>query len=333
MKLAWCGVLLAVLAFSFPAWAEDEVMDDAWWERQFDKVYETDECIDLNKYIEAIRALNEKTVDTITQTLFGWNYWLGECVDQDIALAERVLSKNAERGTTIAAIYMAQIRFLTNGENSPETMVWGQRAKDALIRLPNDWKQNLYIPLKDRFKGSLSPRLEEAFSWYATAQNGPAEFFYETGKNLLDNGSFPESKVLACLWLSKAEKMDHVKARFELARQLALGDGIRVASRKALFLLRKSADVDQNVDAYLLAAQLQQKGDVFEKNLPNAYFSLLRAQNLGAEVSEQLTVLKAQLTSEELKGVERLIKYDFTPLFLDSPLPHSSHPSCLYSSR
>lgn len=107
---------------------------------------------------------------------------------------------------------------------------------------------------------------------------------------------------------------------------------VLVSARNAMLLLDEFANDDRNVDAFLSAAQLMQEGDIFEKHLPNAYYALLRAQELGADVSEQLKILEPQLTSNDSERGKWYIEEGIS-LALTTRLPQSPHPSCSYSSR
>ena len=115
--------------------------------------------------------------------------------------------------------------------------------------------------------------------------------------------------------------------------QLALGDGVEINPQRAELLLGLSANVDKNVDAYLLAAQLLQKGDVFEKSLPNAYLALLKAQALGADVTDKLKHLEPLLTEKERENAKWWADFEPSLVTLEPIGPQISQPSCSYSSR
>jgi TPR repeat protein len=202
--------------------------------------------------------------------------------------------------------------------------------------LGDDWKQGVYVHLANHFKQKgqhLSPQLEQVFSWYEGIENDEPDAHYQIALRLLESRAYPEAKILACEWFYKAETKGHSKARFQLGRQLALGDGVKVAPEKALLLLELSANVDKNVDAYLLAAQLLQQGDVYEKHLPNAYFALLKAQALGADLSDQLKQLEPLLTKKERENAKWWADFETSQLSLSRKSLQFSQPSCSYSSR
>ncbi len=57
MKLIWLSILLAVLAFSAPAWADDELADGNWWEKHYQKINKTDDCSDMHMYFNLLRPI------------------------------------------------------------------------------------------------------------------------------------------------------------------------------------------------------------------------------------------------------------------------------------
>lgn len=309
---------------------------DDWWNDHYAKIQDTENCRNLKDTFDQARQLDRRVGKMSSLVLLGFLYWQGQCFDKNLLLAEQLLTRTAERGESVAAVYLAQFYYLIKGEDAPETKAWVERAKYAMALLGNDWKQGLYTPLSNYFKQTgqhLAPQLEQAFSWYEGIQKGDPEVIYQTGIRLLENDTYPESKVLACEWLFEAETKGHVKARFQLGRQLALGDGVKVAPGKALLLLELSANVDKNADAYLLAAQLLQQGDVYEKHLPNAYFALLKAQSMGRDVSEQLKQLEPQITEKERERAQSWADFESSQLSLSRDSPQFSQPSCTYSSR
>lgn len=311
-------------------------LDDAWWSRHYAKIHDTEECKGLEPHFAYARKVDQGNGTMSAHVLLGSLYWLGPCFDQDLPLAEHLLTQTAERGQSIAALYLAQFYFLAEGESAPRTQEWLQRAKLAMPLLSGNWKRDIYPVLKARFEQSgerLSPHLEDVFNWYRSINHGDPEVSYQIGLDLLEKNTYSESKVLACNWFYKAETRDHVKARYQLGRQLALGDGVKVAPGAAMLMIQKSANIDKNPDAFLLAARLLQEGDVFERNLPDAYFALLKAKALGADVTEQLKTLEPQLTKKERERAQSWANFEPALITLDPKGPYFSQPSCSYSSR
>lgn len=306
--------------------------DNAWWESVYDKFYPNDKCLAVREDIKHIRTLDQKHSTFLAHFYLGSQLLDGLCLNRNAAQAKEAFLYAAERGDAYSAIFLAQVYFLEEGTDGPKAYEWGERAHYSMIKLsdPAEIKQILV----NRFEGTvLSPHLEEAFAWFKGIQSQSPDSFYQIGMNELKNNTYPESKVLACRWFYEAEIQGHGGARFQLGRQLALGDGVKVAKRQAFWALETSANKDKNVDAFLLAAQLLQTGDVFEKHLPNAYYALLMAQRLGAEVSEQLKTLEPQISKKERESKKWWAEQSTPALRLSQDLPQFSHPPCTYSSR
>jgi TPR repeat protein len=314
-------------------WAADNAPShNAWWESVYDKFYPTDECLAVREDIKYVRTLDQKHSTVLAHFYLGSQLLDGLCLNRNTAQAKEAFQYAAERGDAYSAIFLAQLYFMEEGTDGPKADEWGERARYSMVKLPDpaEIKQILI----NRFEGTvLSPHLEEAFAWFKGIQSQSPDAFYQIGMNVLKNNTYLESKVLACRWFYEAEIQGHAGARFQLGRQLALGDGVKVAKRQAFWALETSTNVDKNVDAYLLAAQLLQKGDVFEKNLPNAYFALLKAQTMGADVSEQLKTLEHRLSDTERQRTKSWAAYEPSTLHLSRDLPQFSQPPCTYSLR
>ncbi|MBL4692770.1 MAG: sel1 repeat family protein [Magnetovibrio sp.] len=327
-------LFLSLFTLGFPsAWASENLTnDDDWWEKQYEKFDDTDQCSAVTDYLKGLRFYDHHNTTFLAHIFLGGYLRQGTCLKVNIPLAKKVFIFAAERGETTPALLLAQLYFTEEGEEGSNAQEWAKRARLLMITLttPMRWKQYLF----KRFQTStLSPHLEHAFAWIKEKQNGPVDAVYDIGMDVLKNGTYPESKVVACRWFYNAEIKGHTKASFQLGRQLALGDGVKIASGKAMLLLELSANVDHNVDAYVLAAQLLQEGDVFEKNLPHAYFALLKAQILGADVSEQLKALEPLLTDSERWNANLDATTGPYQLTLSHDPPQFLHPSCSYSSR
>ncbi|MBF0247401.1 MAG: sel1 repeat family protein [Alphaproteobacteria bacterium] len=336
-RLSFAVISLLVLCGSAfcptPARADEIALDDdAWWNRQYAKIHDTEECAFLKPHWEDLMNVDKRFSLAFAPLGVGWNFLRGFCVDQDIALGADLMARAAEHGTVWAAIHLAQFFDRTRGENAPETREWMQRAKYAMSLFGENPMQTVSKRYRDLGE-EVSHQLVEIFSWHETIWKKDADAMYQMGMELIENNNYPESKVLACKWFSRAAALDHPKARYRLARQLALGDGVNAEPLDVELLLYTAANRDRNPDAYVLASGLLRAGDIFEKHLPHAYFALLRAQALGSDVSQRLVDLEFEMSEVEIESAKRRAKYDNAPLVLTRKKIHPSHPSCSYSSR
>ncbi|PCI38175.1 MAG: hypothetical protein COB46_11980 [Rhodospirillaceae bacterium] len=335
---------LIVLVWPFLSLAETGaserlLYDDAWWEERYATLPDTPDCQVIITNIEEARNAERALGRFYTPFLWALDKYFNQekCITQNPDEAITIFTDLAERGEGLATVYLAHIYHAKYGPNAPITQSWLERAKPAMVRvISENWRKNFYHPAAKTFqkiKMPFSPELESVFLWGEETLNGDPEKIYQIGMDLLKHSSLPEAKVLACGWFFKARIKKHVKARFQQGRQLALGDGVKVNSRKAEMLLELSANVDHNVNAFLLAAQLLQRGDIFHKHLPDAYFALLKAQALGANVSEQLQELAPQLTDKERWHANKNAEFKPSLVDLEPKAPQARQPICSYSSR
>lgn len=319
------------------SWAKDAAIgSDAWWEGHYSKIYRTDECKGIKTALDEARAFDKLTAFTTAHSLLAWLYWQGPCFNKDISYAEHLLGHVAERGNFGAAIYLAQMYFLEQGEDAPLANDWAQRVKYALPpRSPTNWRETIFAPLAEHFRQKdqvLSPHLEQAFAWHENIQRGDPNTLYEIAMNLLDDRTLPEAKINACRWLYEAQRKGHAQARYRLARQLVFGEGVRPNLDSAILKLHKSVNQDQNIDAYILVSQLLVKGDIFERNIRFAYVALLRAQAVGGDVKAHMARLRPQLSARDIEYAEAYAKDGKRSLyFLKSSAQSAASRPAIYS--
>jgi len=220
-------LFLSLFTLGFPsAWASENLTnDDDWWEKQYEKFDDTDQCSAFTDYLKGLRFYDHHNTTFLAHIFLGGYLRQGTCLKVNIPLAKKVFIFAAERGETTPALLLAQLYFTEEGEEGSNAQEWAKRARLLMITLttPMRWKQYLF----KRFQTStLSPHLEHAFAWIKEKQNGPVDAVYDIGMDVLKNGTYPESKVVACRWFYNAEIKGHTKASFQLGRQLALGDGV-----------------------------------------------------------------------------------------------------------
>ena len=208
--------------------------NDAWWEEQYGKIYDTQYCREIITNMEKIRVLDRKTGLLIAP--MGWAIGMysakGECGDPNPDEALYILTDLAERGVGVPSVLIAHFYHIKHGAKSPVTQSWMERAKNAMpLIITENWRENFYQPTATAYQEAgtpYSPQLESIFSWGETTLSGDPENIFQFGINLVEQGTHPEDKVLGCRWLSEAETLGHTKARFQLGRQLALGDGVQI---------------------------------------------------------------------------------------------------------
>ncbi|MCW8915520.1 MAG: hypothetical protein OQK24_06660 [Magnetovibrio sp.] len=305
---------------------------DALWDTAQELVHKSEECATVFNDLDKARAIEITRLAILAEFTLGSHLLEGYCMDRNVALAKRAFQYAAQRGNVYAALFLGQAYFMEEGAGSPKAREWAERASNALITVTG--QSELKQMMAKRFESSgLSPHVEEAFSWHEDESSRTPNSMYEVGLNLLKLNAYPESKLLACEWFYKAERQGHKGARYQLGRQHALGDGVKVSKWHAYMMLEWSVNYGKTVEAYLLAAQLLQEGEIFTKNLPNAYLALLKAQALGADVSEQLETLEPDLSLEEKKDQKFWAQYETSLVHLGDELPQLLHPACSYSSR
>ncbi|MBF0246700.1 MAG: sel1 repeat family protein [Alphaproteobacteria bacterium] len=313
--------------------------DDAWWRMQQGKVFDRPSCQEIHDTIGNLRAFDLKNQTLNAPSSLAWSLFFSvkDCLASDRSLALWILEDVAAHGDGISIIVLAQFSYLEFGADDPMTRTRVERAKNAMGRLltPN-WRTLLYEPLVAGLKKEdvdLSPQLEDAFAWAESTLNGDSDEMYRIGLSLVDSGKYPEDKVLGCHWLSQAEAKGHRQARFRLGKQLALGEGVNVSAEKAMLLLSISASRDRNTDAYLLAADLLQRGDVYRKNLPEAYYALLKAQVLGENVKDVLLALEPQVSAQDRDIAQWRSTNEPSVLRLEPMTDQPWHLPCSYSER
>jgi len=320
-------VLSLLMLGSTPSWAGERlVYDEAWWEAQYAKIYDTPQCQEIITNIEKVRDAERPFGTLIAQQ--GWALALygakGECADPAPDQALAIFTDLAERGEGVPAVFLAHFHHIKHGANAPLTLASMERAKHAMpLIIRENWRKEFYQPLADSFQEMgtpFSPKLENIFSWGEEILNGDSENIYQFGVNLLDHGKNSEDKVFGCRWLYKAERMGHKQARYRLARQHILGDGIQQAPDNGSSWLYNSVNKDQNVEALIFASNLLEQGDIFEKHLAGSYMALLRAKSLGADVTNRLERLRVQLTPHQLEwAVIDAKNPKYTLAFMTSP--------------
>ncbi|MBL4613755.1 MAG: hypothetical protein JKY27_02615 [Magnetovibrio sp.] len=302
--------LLAVLAF-YPKELFAETVhayDDAWWEAQYERIYDTPKCREIISNTEKIKEADRKVGLLIAPQVWaiGMYFAKGECGDPAPDEALEILTDLAERGQGIAAVFLAQLYHINHGANAPLTQSWVERAKHAMpLIITKDWRKDFYQPLADGFQKagtSLSPQLERIFSWGEETLGGEAEPLYQIGIRLIEQGANPGDKVLGCRWLYAAEKKGHHQARFRIAQLHIRGEGIIQAPGTASPWLYMSVNNDNSVKALLFLSQLLERGAVFKKDLPESYAALLKAEHLGANVKSELMRLNPKLSHKQLKS-------------------------------
>ena len=307
-------VFLSLLTLGSPSsWAREKLIyDDAWWENQYKKIYDTPQCQHIIPNIDRIRKYDHKSKTFIAPFMWALGMYVstGECgaPEQNQALA--IFTDLAERGEGIPAIYLAQFYHIKYGANAPITRSWIERAKNAMpLIVTENWRKDFYQPLADDFQKAgtpFSPQLERIFSWGEKILNGEPNRIYEFGVALLDHGKNVEDKVLGCRWLYRAMNKGHSQARYRFARQMLLGEGVVQNPRDGHGYLYPAVNQDHNIDAILFVSQLLEKGDVFKRSLSDAYIALLRAKKFGATITDNdLNRLRNQLTKSDLDWVKR----------------------------
>lgn len=315
--------------------------DDLWWDAQYNKIHGTNDCASLKAALDEARAFDRLASFTSAQTGLAWHYWQGPCLDNDIAFAERLLQGAAERGNHIAAVYLAQMYFLEHGEDAALSKEWAQRAQYAMAPFASfDWKQTFYAPHAEHFRAkgqTFSPHLEQAFAWLEAPQQRDPNALYEIGMTLFEDDTVPEAKINACHWLNAAQRTGHVQARYRLARQLIYGEGVMQNLDRGNLLLDQSINQDQYIEAYMLAAQLLEKGDLFNKDLRKAYIALLRAQQQGGNIDQatfdrieaQLSPSKIEWSKKDASDSRYLIYLFMTPEMKPQNESTTSHNICV----
>jgi len=298
---------------STSSWARERlVYDDAWWDAQYAKIYDTPACQDAIPSMEKIKEF-DRELDLLKAPrvwALGLYYEKGVCADPAPDQAIAILTDLAERGEGIATVYLAHFHHIKFGANAPLTLAWMERAKNAMSRIiAKNWRKTFYQSRADAFQKigtPFSPQLEHIFSWGEEILNGDPEIIYKFGINLLEHGKNSEDKVLGCRWLYKAMNKGHAQARYRFARQMLLGDGVMQVPSDAFGYLYSAVNRDHNLDAILFVSQLLEKGGLFKRSLPDAYIALLRARNFGAIVADDdLSRLRNQLTKGELYWAEK----------------------------
>lgn len=304
---------------------EKSIHDDTWWHPEYKEAVSNRDCVTVMSILN--RA--QKAGNISAHDLLGEFYWDVVCVGKDAKKAEHFYRYGAERGKPWGAANLAQILYIEKGENDPLAIESANRARYAMMdRGIKSW-QKLFPFLHPN--APLSPHLKQALVWLEKRENDDANALFKIGKNFLENSTWPESKVLACYWLKKAANKGHNRASYLFARQHLLGEGVLISNLAGVSELHQAME-EEDVDAYLLAAKIMEQGKVVDQSYDDAYFALIRAQGLGAEVTEALQRVATHLDKVQLIEVlrnERDKSWYPSVYFTYSPADPSS---CLYSS-
>ncbi|MFC1672960.1 tetratricopeptide repeat protein [Pseudomonadota bacterium] len=306
---------------------DKSIHDDSWWKPAYKEAAGQNDCTK----VMSILTRAQKAGNITAHGTLGEFYHRGLCGDKDIKKAKTLLRYGAERGEAWDAAYLAQIYFIEKGEHDPAAKEWAHRAQFAMIRMGSDtWKK--VIPYL-HIDGPLSPHLQQAFSWLENIENEDAEILFNIGKDFLEHGTWPESKVLACYWLDESSRKGHVRASYLLARQVIMGDGVLVAPVLGTTRLYDAFE-GGDVDAFLFAAQILEQGHVVDQSYLHAYVALMRAQNLGADVTDSIDRVFPHLTDYERHIVESFYAQDpsIPPRVLYVHVQNESS-NCSYASR
>ncbi|PHS79186.1 MAG: hypothetical protein COB59_03320 [Rhodospirillaceae bacterium] len=302
------------------------IHDDYWWRPAYDKAVNQEDCskavLVLNRAVKAgnINAHGSLAAFNID----------GTCMNKNFINAMSLFRYGAERGHTSAAIFMAQAYFLEKGADDPSAKKWAHRAQFAMMSLePMYWEKIIPSLL---IKDPLSPHLKKAFSWYEKTLQENSTVLFKIGQDFLHNGTWPESKVLACYWLMEAARKGHIRANFLAAHQLIMGDGVLVSPRSGTVRLQEAVE-GNDIDALLFAAQILEQGHVANLSYETAYFALLRAESLGAQVSKSLDRIAPYLSDLRLREVmHRAQDTTYFPTIW-TPIGQIEPSSCEYASR
>lgn len=278
---------------------EKSMHDPSWWDPAYKEAVKQDDCP------TAISVLNiaQKAGSIAAHIKLAALYRYGICLNKDIAKADALLRYGAERGDAEALFSLAQMHYIEKGQSNPSAKEWAYRAQFAMMDMGTDyWKK--ISPLL-HIDEPLSPDLKQALSWLEKTENEDSSVLFTIGKDFLEHGTWPESRVLACYWLNKAAQKGHVRASYLFARQVLLGDGVVVAPLGAINRLY-DAMKGGDVDAYLLAAQLLEQGSVSDQSYDEAYLALMRAQALGADVTKSMDRVASHLNDLQLQEIMRL---------------------------
>ncbi|MBD3661804.1 MAG: sel1 repeat family protein, partial [Arenibacter algicola] len=162
------------------------------------------------------------------------------------------------------------------------------------------------IGIRDRKGTPLSPQFDQIFSWGEQILHGNPEAIYQFGIMLIENDTYPEDKILGCRWLFKAVSKNHAQARYRLARQLLLGNGVLQVPDLGYGYLDQAIRSDNVPEAFIFAADMAERGDLLQKDLMQAYAALLRARRLGGNVeARELKRLRTQLSETEIKVAQK----------------------------
>ncbi|PHS78215.1 MAG: hypothetical protein COB59_08225 [Rhodospirillaceae bacterium] len=277
---------------------EKSIHDDTWWHPEYKEAVSNRDCVTVMSILN--RA--QKAGNIRAHNLLGEFYWDGICVGKDAQKAEHFYRYGAERGKPWGAANLAQIRYIEKGENDSLAIEWANRARYSMMdRGIKSWKK-LFPFLHPN--APLSPHLKQALVWLEKRENDDANALFKIGKDFLNNSTWPESKVLACYWLRTAETKGHIRASYLRARQYLLGEGVLISKLAGVNALHQAMR-GEDIDAYLLAAQIMEQGRVVNQSYYYAYFALIRAQGLGAEVTEAIQRVAAHLDKVQLIDVSR----------------------------
>jgi len=159
-------------------------------------------------------------------------------------------------------------------------------------------------------KGQGVPQsFPDAFKWYrSAAEQGLADAQYNLGVLYETGQGATRDEVEAAKWQRKAADQGHAGAQYDLAAMYATGRGVPRDATEAAKLYRPAAEQGDVLAQYNLARRYEVgQGVPVDRVEAYKWHKLAAAQGLD-DAANRLTILKGQLTEEQIAEGERRAK-------------------------
>ena len=258
-----------------------------------------------------------KGMPDFAPVIFGELSEKGNCVPLDLEKAASLYAEAAGNGVVAGQLRLGHMRLYGLGtpRDRARAVLWFRKACLNLAWASEAERIFLFeVFLGDR---GIPPELMKEFDRVRQVENGTPAQKYAAALLIQRGREMPRVCEAAKRWMRDAASQGHAEAQYELADWNFHGTCVE---RSDLFAERwlHTAAWNGHLAAQVRFGRLLMKSDGPQVNRIEAFAWLLRAQDGGAEVADDLEALRAILDDLDIKVAERWAR---DPDFLN-PGPH-----------